>query len=320
MINNRKMKIKQNKLREIILRNKRYSLFPIFLLFIDLYVGALYAPFFLDCPLNAPSKSTSNRSTSVIYFVHGYAANNSQFQQMIDFLYSRNFFLQYNDNSPRYFDYLAKYLSQCMTSSEVHNFANSIFIYATDFYLELVNTNLLPTRVDIIAHSLGGLIVREMLRIYRDQLEYFDIFIDRVITLGTPHLGTKLASHPIKEPLTIFIGDDWDTKTINLVIPKSHFLTVLNTDPENYMENIQWFFVAGVSSDPVCYLSKRVVFDGVSCDGFVDWQSALGIGIDIDYLTRLIIERDHTTLLEDSSNEIYHYISLWLHSGIRIIS
>src|SRR5690606_8074941 len=47
-----------------------------------------------------------------------------------------------------------------------------------------------PTKVNVIAHSMGGLIVREAIqRTYPERSHRAEDYINKVVTLGTPHQG-----------------------------------------------------------------------------------------------------------------------------------
>jgi pimeloyl-ACP methyl ester carboxylesterase len=51
-------------------------------------------------------------------------------------------------------------------------------------------------RVDVVGHSLGGLMARGMVKLsaYRDPSNFGRGYFNRIVTLGTPHLGTDQAS------------------------------------------------------------------------------------------------------------------------------
>ncbi|MHA1993979.1 MAG: lipase family alpha/beta hydrolase [Candidatus Hodarchaeales archaeon] len=301
---------------KVIKSNKRFCLFPLFLIFIDFYAGTLPSSIFFDNSLLSKDELT-DRCISRIYFIHGYDSNNSEFSSMVEYLSKNGLFKYYENRTPQYFDYYKNYLKLGLTTNEINNLPNAISSFATNFYEEIIRDNQVPIRVDIVAHSLGGLIVREMLRLYKDRLLFFNISINTVITLGTPHHGSKLSTHPLREPVTVFIGDDWDTKVIDSISPSSSFIKTLNQNSDLYMNSIHWYLIAGVSSHPLCYLSKRVVFDGVPCDGFVDWPSALAMGIEIHSATKVIVDCDHSTLLRHKDHKVDKFIHSWLSSNFR---
>ena len=251
---------------------------------------------------------------SHIYFVHGYNGNDSQFNDMIDQLNKTNFFDRKPAEklNPLFFNYYEKYHKLGMTKTEIHNIEGGISSYARDFCTQLCDTHE-TAEIDIIAHSLGGLIVREMLRNHRRELEHAGITVLRVITLGTPHFGTELLDHPLTEQIHWFCGCSSETLIEQSLSPESAFLFHLNQNPANYMEGVEWFFVAGVSLHPLAFAVQETVFDGVPCDGLVDCESALGIGLDYEPINRVILQKDHQQLICDpQSQELYECIEKWL--------
>lgn len=252
-----------------------------------------------------------------VYFVHGYNGNDSQFYDMIHYLNSTNFFDTKSDKkiNPLFFNYYEKYYNLGMTKTEIHNIEGGISTYAEDFYNQLCETHEFA-EIDIVAHSLGGLIVREMLRIHQRELELSGITVLRVITLGTPHLGTELINHPITKQILWFCGHDSETMIEQSLTPGSAFLSQLNRDPASYMEAIEWCFIAGVSLHPLIFSVQETIFNGVPCDGLVDCESALAIGLAFEPVNRIILQKDHEQLVCDPQNqESYGYINKWLSLG-----
>lgn len=242
------------------------------------------------------------RSSSSLYFVHGYGAENTQFFDMIEFLSSYKLLQRYSNTDPFFFDYLEKYLGENLSINEIHNIKGGISQYAEDFFNQLCETHKVPSQIDIVAHSLGGLIVRELIRVHRTDLESIGISFRTVITLGSPHLGSVLVVHPLKETLILFTDHGWDTKVIDMVEPQSEFLTTLNTHPEEYMSDIEWHFIAGVSLGLIETLGQRMIFSGSSCDGFVPLNSALGYDLEEQTkvsISRIILQKDHYGLIYD---------------------
>lgn len=62
-------------------------------------------------------------------------------------------------------------------------------------------------KVHLIGHSLGGLVIRQFL--YDNQHQFSPITIDKVITLGTPHLGSTCA-HYAKRLSPIILGNAYN--------------------------------------------------------------------------------------------------------------
>ncbi|MHA2248500.1 MAG: esterase/lipase family protein, partial [Candidatus Hodarchaeales archaeon] len=209
-ISKRGFKTSLRSILKIICRNKKdlTILVPIFilnvLLFLPLYTLSKVPYDILSCNLG------TGLTGSNVYFVHGYNGNDSQFQDMIDYLYSTDFFERnLNKNiTPLFFNYYQKYYAQKMTKVEIHNVEGGISAYAKDFYEQLCSSHTIPTQIDIVAHSIGGLITREMLRTYKAELEDLGIRVTRVVTLGTPHLGTEIPNHPLAKSIRWFFGRD----------------------------------------------------------------------------------------------------------------
>lgn len=250
---------------------------------------------------------------SQVYFVHGYNGNNSQFNDMINYLNNTNSFDRKSEKiCPLFFNYYEKYHNLGLSKTEIHNIVGGISTYAMDFYNQLCETHE-TAEIDIVAHSLGGLIVREMLRNHRNELERSGITVLRVITLGTPHLGTELVNHPLTEQILWFCGWNCETLIEQSLTPNSVFLSHLNQHPASYMDDIEWFFVAGVSLHPLAFSVQEIIFNGVPCDGLVDCESALGIGLDFEPSNRLILQKDHQQLICDPQNqESYECVDKWL--------
>jgi hypothetical protein len=232
---------------------------------------------------------------------------------MIEYLNSTDFFdrKSYEKICPYFFNYYEKYYNLGMTKTEIHNIKGGISTYAKDFYHQLCE-NHESAEIDIVAHSLGGLIVREMLRNHRRELESSGITVLRVITLGTPHLGTELFNHPLTEQILSFCRCDGKSLLEKSLGPDSVFLANLNQYPANYMEDIEWFFVAGVSLHPLVFSVQEMIFNGVPCDGLVDCESALGIGLDFEPVNRVILQKDHHQLICDpQGKESYKCVNEW---------
>jgi len=257
-------------------------------------------------------RQSSNRTPAYLYFIHGYGATNSQFSDMIDFL-AEDQSQYYTNKRPFFFDYFSKYLNESYSIDDVHKIDGGISTYASDLFNQLLNTHPQGAKIDIITHSMGGLILREMLRMYHDKLDNEGIIIQKAVTLGTPHLGSNLATHPIKEIVVNFVGRNWQSPVIESISPTSSFILQLNREPGTYMNGIRWFFLAGESNDIINVLGQVVIYNGVSCDGFVDSKSALAMGLDIQEVQRVILPKNHYQLIFDPVNRnSYHYIGEWL--------
>ena len=278
------------------------------LLIISVYIwDSQQSKLLLELPIEenflSHSRSTTyKRISSCIYFVHGYGATNSQFYDMINYLNESDFFHRYTIPLPLFFDYLEKYRDINLTEEEIHRLDGGITTYASDFYDQLVKNHSKGAQIDIVAHSLGGLIIREVLRNYRDDLERNGIKFNRIVTLGSPHLGSILAQHPFKETLMTFTDSVWDSPIIESVKANSSFITQLNAYPLDYMSKVNWFFIAGVSLGILETISQRFIFNGLSCDGFVSFESALAYNLEQAAnlsINRVILQKSHYQLIHD---------------------
>jgi pimeloyl-ACP methyl ester carboxylesterase len=72
------------------------------------------------------------------------------------------------------------------------------------------------SRVDVVAHSMGGLMAKQfaLSRYYKDERSYSNGIIRRLITLGTPHLGSGFASYLRKD--TSVIENKFDDRNTDL--------------------------------------------------------------------------------------------------------
>ncbi|MFX0015899.1 MAG: lipase family alpha/beta hydrolase [Promethearchaeota archaeon] len=302
-------------LLKVFFQNKRYLIVFIPFFFINMWFFAVFYSLSKIPYYTVSIGSGTDLVGSSVYFVHGYNGNDSQFHDMIKYLNSTDYFNRFpNINiTPLFFNYYEKYSALQITKTQIHNIEGGISTYAGDFFEQLCRTHGSATQISIVAHSLGGLIVREMLRLYRQKLEQVGIVVVRVITLGTPHFGTVMLNHPLIRQLLWLIGLDSKTLIAESITPGSSFLNQLNENPSTYMRGIDWYFVAGVSLHPLVFSFQEIIFGGVPCDGIVDCESALAIGLPFQPVARIILQKDHDQLIHDpQSHESYEYIEKWL--------
>ncbi len=266
---------------------------------------------------------SNNQSNAHVYFVHGYNGKNSQFNDLILYLLGNNLLDRYV--SYQYFDYFERGQSEGLSTYEIHEKYN-ISDYAYDFCMKLANKHHSEAQIDIVAHSLGGLITREMLRLYREQLENQGINISRIITLGTPHTGIQFANVPLLEVIDAFLGDRWYSTILNSIDPSSSFLQTLNAAPSNYSEGIEWYTIAGVCNHPIAILTQGLL--GGLHDGLIEYRSAsaeyrfsnifssLSIQVDLPLFTHTKVILNgvgHDQLINDPHHQIsYPYLDDWL--------
>jgi triacylglycerol lipase len=131
--------------------------------------GLAFAAHGLLYPFNRPRRVPSPRRPDLrtVVFVHGLAANSSGFLPLQAYLRMRGHRRQYA------FNYRSR---------------GSIERHALALKRE-IDEHVRGGRIDIVAHSLGGLVAR----FYLQQLAG-DRRVDRLITLGTPHHGTHAAN------------------------------------------------------------------------------------------------------------------------------
>ncbi len=196
----------------------------------------------------------------------------------------------------------------------------SVSEYANNFADELLN---LPagSHVSIVAHSLGGIITRELLGLHREDLDAAGVLIDKVITLGTPNLGTWIANqaHPWAVILTLIggiigsYGQYWPSPVFYSVNPLSLLIYNLNADPLSYSYGIDWYSAAGF--DPLMTaLTISIHFD--QSDGLVavgrahlPFSSTMCESVTYDGI-------DHMGLIQNtSSNGTFSDVFSWLCSG-----
>lgn len=196
----------------------------------------------IDRILHSQSEMKNPLATAV-FFVHGYFGSNSGWYDLVNDL-DLGFYGIYD--IVEYFDYFAKYPE--MTQNEVHFLQNPISTYANDLADAVIARVPDNTQVDFVAHSLGGIIVREMIRLRSDDLKANKIGIDSVFTLATPHLGTKMADENLVGDAYAFIralyGEQWYSPALQSLYPTSYFMQQLNGDPVSYDSGINWHALA----------------------------------------------------------------------------
>lgn len=157
------------------------------------------------------------------------------------------------------------------------------------------------TQIDIVAHSMGGLITREMLRCYRNVLRSDDIDVGRVITIGTPHYGTYAATAPLPLALVYYIQNiipqvsDWDTAVLRSFAPGSAFLTTLNANPSSYSYDIVWDTISGRNMNLGLVLMPFHV--GYNDNIVAEWSAHLSLGT-----PHYMPDREHNQLITDPEN------------------
>ncbi|MHA1965028.1 MAG: alpha/beta fold hydrolase [Candidatus Thorarchaeota archaeon] len=184
-----------------------------------------------------------NPLASAVYFVHGYFGSDSEWFDLMPYLNLGVY------NIVEFFDYFAKYSG--MTENEVHwLIENPISTYANDLADEVIARLPDNTQVDFVGHSMGGIIIREMIRLRADDLKAAKIGIGSVFTLASPHMGTEMAEINLVGNALAFIsllyGDLWYSPALFAMQPDSPFMISLNNDPDSYGSDINWHALATI--------------------------------------------------------------------------
>jgi hypothetical protein len=204
-----------------------------------------------------------------------------------------------------------------MSKFDVHNIEGGISTYAEDFKNNLIIQHGPGTQIDIVAHSLGGIITREMLRLYRSDLESDGIEISRVITLGSPHYGTELTDFEflpivISALASIATCTPWFTPVFYSLNPQSSFLSTLNTNPASYSSGIEWYSIGGVDTLWGALLMEAEVHSLPN-----DIITSTAGSIPPLYTEYQILFTHHNKLVKDLDDGLpYPYVENWLAGGI----
>jgi pimeloyl-ACP methyl ester carboxylesterase len=147
----------------------------------------------------------------------------------------------------------------------------------------------------IVAHSMGGLVAREALRLLamRNPQLPPDAIIGRLVTLGTPHLGSKLASLSYL-PVCASARD---------LRKSSRFIRRLNDSADEKRLRSRYYLAAGTMG----YYYKCVVWDGEECSVEVPvWRDSYSDAIKATYMVLRkpndgIVERRSALFIGDAS-------------------
>jgi len=246
-----------------------------------------------------------------LYFVHGYWGADSQFDQMISYMddYSNIFALEYDDDNIRYFSYFDYYGATTDTLKNALHYSYPITSFADNLYNELRWLGS-GSQVNFVAHSMGGIIVREMLRQHRADLNDDGINIGKVITIGTPNDGTELANpyNPWSWIASILSGaiagwDLWPSPVFWSMTPDSGLITALNSNPQDYSYDIDWYTASGywLGLSEVLYVIHDDISDPIVAQG----RAHLSFATDTEYF-----DIGHEGLITDSIT--FSKISEWI--------
>ncbi|MFX1484571.1 MAG: esterase/lipase family protein [Promethearchaeota archaeon] len=272
----------------------------------------------MDFPFDRMAKAQTDMQHPLgryLYFVHGYWGTDDSFSLLRDYLRDFEFFkTDYDENNVKYFDYFAYYGATNESEKNNVHWQYSISDFANNFYNELLG---LPagSQVNIIGHSLGGIITREMLRLHRTDLDAAEISIGKAITLGTPHQGTKLAD-PLNNWANIlsliggylFTGHLWPSPVFWSVTPLSLFMLTLNWDPMSYSSDIEWYTISGYDAIPSALM---FVLHGDISDPIVATGRA-----HLSFAEQGYFNVGHNTLVYDTEGTTYETVSNWITEGL----
>jgi hypothetical protein len=196
-------------------------------------------------------KALNHPLSRVIYFVHGYFGDPSDFDDIKNYL-------DVNSTVPDEYDeycdfsYFNYYQATTWAEKDLLHWNHNIFDFAQNFADYLISNHEPGTQINIVTHSLGGIITREMLALRITSLESAGIDIGTVITIATPNQGTFLA-----DPVNLAVAIAalfalypnlyfWPSPVYWSVHPWSPLITNLNADPMSYSEGIRWYTAAGI--------------------------------------------------------------------------
>lgn len=258
----------------------------------------------VDIPIDKVTKAQNamlHPLESVLYFVHGYFGSTDGWNAMTLELYDRGELANYD--YIKYFDYADYWLDMYPSwdIDDVHSYC-TVSDLAMGFVFDIINSNFAPgTQIDIVGHSLGGLIARELLRVYRSDLQSnYDVDFGRIITLGTPHEGTNLADGSVPSGLILYLltlrwSQDWDSFLLHQLSPSSDFIETINENPSSYSSDISWTTISG--SDFVLGSTLYIYHGGYNDNIVAEWSAHLPFS-DPHYIGWI----NHGGLLDDPNN------------------
>ncbi|MHA2263681.1 MAG: DUF7379 domain-containing protein [Candidatus Thorarchaeota archaeon] len=252
-----------------------------------------------------------------MYFVNGYWGDDNQFSHMIENLdlYTDTFKFDYDIDNVRFFNYFDYYGADTEAEKNSVHQTHTISDFAYALYLEFLS---LPrySQVNIIAHSMGGIIVREMLRLYRTNLENIDRSFGKILTLGTPHGGTWLAD-PDNNWSEIFsliggillTGHLWPSPVFWSMEPTNQLMTDLNSDPLAYSSGIDWYTISGF--DLIYSILMFPIHADITSDPIVAFGKA-----HLSFAEQASFQVSHNVLIDDPAGTTYGYVTDWITEGV----
>ncbi|MHA2081755.1 MAG: DUF7379 domain-containing protein [Candidatus Thorarchaeota archaeon] len=251
-----------------------------------------------------------------LYFVHGFWGETDNFLKLWNNLTTRPDFntLHYYYNDIKEFSYFDYYGAISEAEKDAVHREYTISNFAENLYNELLS---LPSgsQVNIIAHSMGGIIVREMLRLYRTDLETSEKSFGKIITLGTPNGGTWLAN-PDNDWAALYAviggylytGHLWPSPVFWSMSPNTALMIQLNSDPLAYSSNIDWYTISGYSfaGSVLTYFIHFDISDPVVARGMAHLSFSEQADFDVA----------HSVLIDDPDGTTYDSVHDWSTEGI----
>jgi len=299
---------------------------------IDAEAGALLAAWHVQQSVDPGSQKTlplgrvidAQRSmlhplNRYVYFVHGYFGSNTDFYDMRTILLQRHYLETYET---KHFSYFSAYGA----TTELEKVAVHGGCTISDFAINLANELLsLPagSQVNIVSHSLGGVIVREMLRLKRTDLDTHGINFGQIILMGTPNAGTWLADpdNIWADILTLIVplvvsGDLWPSPVFWSLCPRSSFMNTLNANPLSYSDGIR--FTTAAAWDYAYGLALTLFHHGnVISDPIVTESSVHSIYAEYAWNQTTFQSMFHNNLVNDElgGRRTYDHVGEWLNYG-----
>jgi pimeloyl-ACP methyl ester carboxylesterase len=249
-----------------------------------------------------------------LYFIHGYWGMDTEFDNMLSDFHTRGLFdTDYDEDNVRFFDYWEYYGATTQSEKDAVHWLYSVSNFASNFYNELLS---IPTgsQVNIIGHSLGGIIAREMLRLHRTDLDNAGISVGKVITLGAPNLGTLLADPLNNWAFIISLiggllsnGHLWPSPVFWSMTPLSGLILTLNSNPMSYSSGIEWYTISGYDALP------SIALWFIHSDNS---DPIVGVGrAHLSFAEKAYFDVSHNVLINDPEGATYGNVSTWITEG-----
>ncbi|MDP3143537.1 MAG: hypothetical protein Q8N14_06375, partial [Candidatus Omnitrophota bacterium] len=202
---------------------------------------------------------TANSSSKVLLLVHGWTGSPSTWEEFLPWIMS--------ETNPSYSEYWTfGYNSSWSINQNGELLAN------------LVKTHANGAQIDIVAHSMGGLVSRAMIEKFNGAQ-----CIRKLITLGTPHEGSPLAVFRYVFGALVAMENPIESYIYNYF---TQGFEDLNTDSKFIVEMkklsnppIPYYTIASTNDptqSPFSYIASQTLLPGLD-DGIVQVSSAKGV-------------------------------------------